>query len=59
MNIGGVETLVVQPAVMFRARLSDEQIRAQGVTPGMIRMSAGIEDGDDLIADIERALSGV
>ncbi|MDA8586908.1 aminotransferase class I/II-fold pyridoxal phosphate-dependent enzyme [Rhodobacteraceae bacterium] len=57
-SLGGVETLVVQPAVMFRARLTDEQIRAQGVTPGMIRISAGIEDGDDLIADIEQALCG-
>ncbi|WP_289032303.1 aminotransferase class I/II-fold pyridoxal phosphate-dependent enzyme [uncultured Roseibium sp.] len=56
-SLGGVETLVVQPAVMFRARLTDEQIRAQGVTPGMIRMSAGIEDGDDLVADLDQALS--
>jgi len=58
-SLGGVETLVVQPAVMFRARLTDEQIRAQGVTPGMIRMSAGIEDGDDLVADLNQALSAI
>ncbi len=56
-SLGGVETLVVQPAVMFRARLTDEEIRAQGITPGMIRMSIGIEDSDDLIADIDQALS--
>ncbi len=58
-SLGGVETLVVQPAVMFRARLTDQQIRAQGVTPGMIRMSAGIEDGDDLVADLDQALSAI
>ncbi|WP_262694440.1 trans-sulfuration enzyme family protein [Kordiimonas aquimaris] len=56
-SLGGVETLVVQPAVMFRARLTDEQIRAQGVTLGMIRMSVGIEDVGDLIEDIEQALN--
>ncbi len=55
-SLGGVETLVVQPAVMFRARLTDMQIKAQGVTPGMIRMSVGIEDSDDLIADLDQAL---
>jgi len=58
-SLGGVETLIVQPAVMFRARLTDDQIRAQGVTPGMIRMSAGIEDGDDLVADLDQALSAI
>lgn len=58
-SLGGAETLSVQPAVMFRARLTDDQIRAQGVTPGMIRMSAGIEDGDDLVADLDQALSAI
>lgn len=55
-SLGGVESLVVQPAAMFRARLSDEQIKAQGVSPGMVRMSVGLEAADDLIADLDQAL---
>lgn len=54
-SLGGVDTLVVQPAVMFRARMTDAQINEQGITPGMIRMSVGIEDVEDLISDLDRA----
>ncbi len=56
-SLGGVDTLVVQPAVMFRGRLSIDEIEKQGVTPGMIRMSVGIEDIEDLIYDIDQAMN--
>lgn len=56
-SLGGVDTLVVQPAVMFRARLTDEEIYDLNVTPGMIRMSVGIEDVDDTLSDLDQALS--
>lgn len=56
-SLGGVETLITQPAAMFRARLSDAQIRRQGVTPGMLRMSVGIENSRDLINDLTQGLS--
>lgn len=56
-SLGGVDTLVVQPAVMFRARLTDEEIRELNITPGMIRMSVGIEDINDILNDIDHALN--
>ncbi len=56
-SLGGVDTLVIQPAVMFKARLSDSEIRDLNITPGMIRMSVGIEDINDIVADIDQALN--
>lgn len=58
-SLGGVDTLVVQPAVMFRARLTDQEITELNITPGMIRMSVGIEDLCDILNDIEIALSKI
>lgn len=56
-SLGGIDTLIVQPAVMFRARLSDEQIQEQGIKPGLMRLSVGIEDETDLLNDLEQALN--
>ena len=56
-SLGGVDTLVVQPAVMFKARMTTDEIRDQGISPGTIRMSVGLEDIDDLIGDIDQALA--
>jgi len=56
-SLGGVDTLIVQPAEMFRARLSDTEIRGQNISPGLIRMSVGIEEFDDLCEDIDKALA--
>lgn len=58
-SLGGVDTLVVQPAVMFRARLTDEEIRELEITPGMIRMSVGIEDVSDILNDVDSALKKI
>ena len=56
-SLGGNSTLVVHPASVTHTQLSPEQRAAAGVGEGMIRVSVGIEDRDDLIADFERALA--
>jgi len=59
VSLGGVETLIEHPASMSHAPLSDEQLTRAGIPPGLIRLSVGIEDPDDLIADLQQALDGV
>jgi methionine-gamma-lyase len=56
VSLGGVETLIEHPASMSHAPLSDQQLRQAGIPPGLIRLSVGIEDPDDLIADLRQAL---
>ena len=58
-SLGGVDSLAIQPAVMFGGRLSPELIEEQGLSPGMIRLATGIEEADDLLADVDRALAAV
>jgi cystathionine beta-lyase/cystathionine gamma-synthase len=55
-SLGGVDSLVSEPRFTSHARLSSEERARAGVPDGFIRMSIGIEDADDLIADIEQAL---
>ena len=55
-SLGGVESLIEHPAIMTHASIPAEQRAALGITDGLIRLSVGIEDGDDLIADLEQAL---
>ncbi|SEA18784.1 O-acetylhomoserine (thiol)-lyase [Haloplanus vescus] len=55
-NIGDAKTLVIHPASTTHSQLSEEEQRAAGVTPDMIRLSVGLEDADDIIADLERGL---
>ena len=50
-SLGGVESLAVHPASMWRGMLSDEQIAASGVPLGLVRLAAGTEDTADLVAD--------
>jgi len=57
MSLGGVETLVSIPVYSSHIFLSDAELRQHGVTPGMIRISVGVEGVEDLIADFEQALS--
>jgi cystathionine beta-lyase/cystathionine gamma-synthase len=57
MSLGGVETLVSIPVYSSHIFLSDTELKQHGVTPGMIRISVGVEGIDDLIADFEQALS--
>jgi len=56
-NLGDAKSLVIQPASTTHQQLSDEQMRAAGVLPEMIRLSVGLEDVDDLIWDLERGLA--
>jgi cystathionine beta-lyase/cystathionine gamma-synthase len=58
-SLGGVETLVSQPAVLSHHQLSAAQRRKTGIPETLIRLSVGIEDKEDLISDFERALSSV
>lgn len=58
-SLGGVETLISHPATMTHAALGEEGRRQIGLTDGMVRISVGIEDADDLIADLDQALSAV
>lgn len=57
MSLGGVETLVSIPVYSSHVFMSDDELRKHGVTPGMIRISVGVEGIDDLIADFEQALA--
>lgn len=58
VSLGGVETLIEHPASMTHAAMSQEAREAAGFTDGLVRYSVGIEDVDDLIADLEQALNG-
>jgi O-acetylhomoserine (thiol)-lyase len=55
-NIGDAKSLVIHPASTTHQQLTEEEQHASGVTPDFIRLSIGIEDADDIIADIEQAL---
>jgi cystathionine beta-lyase/cystathionine gamma-synthase len=56
-SLGGPETLVTHPASTTHVNLLPEELAAAGITPGTIRMSVGLEDTDDVIADVRRALA--
>jgi cystathionine gamma-synthase len=58
-SLGGVESLVSIPVLTSHAMISAEQRAQMGVNEQMVRLSVGIENGDDLIADLERALEAV
>jgi len=58
-SLGGVETLVSEPRLTSHAGLTPDERQAQGIPDGFIRVSVGIEDVADLIADFERALSAL
>jgi cystathionine beta-lyase/cystathionine gamma-synthase len=58
-SLGGVESLIEQPATMTHASVEPEARRAAGLADGLVRLSVGIEDGDDLVADLEQALASV
>ena len=58
-SLGGVETLISHPASMTHAALGEEGRAKIGLTDGMVRISVGIEEVDDILADLEQALSAV
>ena len=55
-SLGGFETLVVHPAAMWAQQMSAEQRAAAGVDDGLVRLSCGLEDAQDLLRDVARAL---
>ncbi|MEM1289383.1 MAG: O-acetylhomoserine aminocarboxypropyltransferase [Pseudomonadota bacterium] len=55
-NIGDTRSLIIHPASTTHSQLSDEQKTSAGAAPDTIRISVGIEDADDIIADLEQAL---
>jgi cystathionine gamma-lyase len=57
-SLGGVESLIEHPAIMTHATIPAEDRRARGIADGLVRLSAGIEDINDLRADLEDALKG-
>jgi cystathionine beta-lyase/cystathionine gamma-synthase len=58
-SLGGVESLIELPALMTHASLPPERRAEVGIDDGLIRLSVGIEEADDLVADLERALAAV
>jgi len=58
-SLGGVETLISHPATMTHASIPTEVRQQIGITDGLIRLSVGIEDVEDLVADLDQALSHV
>jgi cystathionine gamma-lyase len=55
-SLGGVESLISHPASMTHASVPPERRAALGITEGMVRLSCGVEDVDDLLEDLEQAL---
>jgi cystathionine beta-lyase/cystathionine gamma-synthase len=56
-SLGGVETLISHPATMTHAGYTQEQREGLGITNGLVRISVGCEDAEDLVKDLEHALS--
>ena len=59
VSLGGTETLASHPAAMTHLSVPPERKQALGITDNLVRISIGVEDPDDLIADFEQALAGV
>ncbi|MFN3414540.1 MAG: trans-sulfuration enzyme family protein, partial [Thermoanaerobaculum sp.] len=58
-SLGGVESLVSHPATMTHASVPKEEREKLGITDGLLRLSVGIEDPEDLLADVQQALAKV
>jgi len=56
-SLGGVESLVNVPALMTHGSVPEDRREAMGITPGLVRFSVGIEDIEDILADLDRVLS--
>ena len=59
VSLGDAETLIQHPASMTHSPYSPEERRASDITDGLIRLSVGLEDADDIIADLEQALAKI
>jgi cystathionine beta-lyase/cystathionine gamma-synthase len=58
-SLGGVETLISHPATMTHAAVGEEGRRKIGITDGLVRISVGIEDVEDILADLDQALAAI
>ena len=58
-SLGGVETLICHPATMTHASVAPDVRDRLGITDGLVRISVGIEDTDDIIADVDQALAKI
>jgi methionine-gamma-lyase len=56
-SLGGVESLIVHPAALWAHDLSPEEMQRAGITPSLMRLSVGLEDERDLLADFDQALT--
>jgi O-acetylhomoserine (thiol)-lyase len=55
-NVGDAKSLVIHPATTTHYRMSDDDLRKAGIGPGTVRLSIGLEDAEDLVGDLDRAL---
>src|SRR6185369_10596791 len=58
-SLGGVESLISHPASMTHASVEPERRAHLGITEGLVRLSCGVEDVEDLLADLDQALAGI
>ena len=58
-SLGGVESLISHPASMTHASVEANRRAALGISEGLVRLSVGVEDADDLLGDLEQALHGL
>ena len=58
-NVGDTKSLAIHPASTTHQQLNDEELASSGISKGTIRLSVGIEDVTDLIADLEQALEKI
>ena len=56
-NLGDTRTIVTHPASTTHSKLSEEDRLAVGIEPGLVRVSVGLEHSDDVVGDLEQALS--
>ena len=59
VHVADIRTCVLHPASETHRQLTDEQLVAAGINPGMIRLSCGLENIDDILADLEQALAQI
>ncbi|HVF98810.1 MAG TPA: aminotransferase class I/II-fold pyridoxal phosphate-dependent enzyme [Chloroflexia bacterium] len=56
VSVGGVETLITHPASMIHTHQTEAELQSAGINPSLIRLSVGVEDAEDIIEDLDRAL---
>ena len=58
-HVADAKTCVLHPATTTHRQMTDEELRAAGVSPDLVRLSVGIEDVNDILEDVEQALAQV